>query len=50
MLHGDIGYQALAFLVLIFSLTLHEAAHAWSAWRLGDPTARLLGRLRSLGQ
>ena len=45
MLQGDVGLQALAFLVLIFSLTVHEAAHAWSAWRLGDPTARSLGRL-----
>ena len=45
MLEGDIGLQALSFLVLIFSLTVHEAAHAWSAWRLGDPTARSLGRL-----
>lgn len=45
MLPGDIGLQALAFLVLIFSLSVHEAAHAWSAWRLGDPTARSLGRL-----
>ena len=33
------------FLVLVFSLTVHEAAHAWSADRLGDPTARLLGRV-----
>ncbi len=31
--------------VLIASLTFHEAAHAWAADRLGDPTARLLGRL-----
>ena len=31
--------------VLLFSLTVHEAAHAWSADRLGDPTARMLGRL-----
>jgi Zn-dependent protease len=30
---------------LLFSLTFHEAAHAWMAWRLGDPTARMLGRL-----
>jgi len=27
------------------SLTIHEAAHAWTADRLGDPTARLLGRV-----
>ena len=31
--------------VLLFSLTVHEMAHAWSADRLGDPTARLLGRV-----
>jgi Zn-dependent protease len=33
------------FAVLIFSLTVHETAHAWTADRLGDPTARLLGRI-----
>jgi Zn-dependent protease len=31
--------------VLLFSLTFHEFAHAWSAYRLGDPTAAALGRL-----
>jgi Zn-dependent protease len=31
--------------VLIASLSVHEAAHAWAADRLGDPTARHLGRL-----
>ncbi len=31
--------------VLIASLSIHEAAHAWTANRLGDPTARHLGRL-----
>jgi Zn-dependent protease len=31
--------------VLIASLSVHEAAHAWAANRLGDPTARHLGRL-----
>jgi len=33
------------FVVLLFSLTVHEAAHAWTADRLGDSTARSLGRL-----
>ena len=33
------------FVVLLFSLTVHEAAHAWTADRLGDPTARMLGRI-----
>ena len=30
---------------LILSLTVHEFAHAWSAWRLGDDTASRMGRL-----
>ena len=30
---------------LILSLSFHEAAHAWTANKLGDPTARMLGRL-----
>ena len=33
------------FVVLLLSLSVHEAAHAWTANRLGDPTARLLGRI-----
>jgi Zn-dependent protease len=42
----DLVVSALPFLVvLILSLSFHEAAHAWSADKLGDPTARLLGRL-----
>lgn len=32
-------------LVLIYSAILHEIAHGYVAERLGDPTARLLGRL-----
>jgi Zn-dependent protease len=41
----DFGRILISFVVLLLSLTVHEAAHAWSADRLGDPTARLLGRL-----
>ena len=33
------------FLILLLSLSVHEAAHAWTADRLGDPTARQLGRV-----
>ena len=33
------------FIVLLFSLTIHESAHAWTANWLGDPTARNLGRI-----
>ena len=31
--------------VLLVSLSVHESAHAWTADRLGDPTARHLGRI-----
>jgi Zn-dependent protease len=41
----DIAQALIAFVVLLVSLTVHEAAHAWTADRLGDPTARLLGRV-----
>ena len=41
----DFAQILLGFVVLLVSLTVHEAAHAWSADRLGDPTARALGRL-----
>ena len=41
----DFAQVFIVFLVLVFSLTVHEAAHAWSADRLGDSTARLLGRV-----
>lgn len=30
---------------MLASLTVHEFAHAWTADRLGDPTARMLGRV-----
>jgi Zn-dependent protease len=33
------------FAFLIVSLSFHEAAHAWTADKLGDPTARILGRI-----
>ena len=31
--------------LLLVSLVLHELAHGWVAWKLGDPTAKLHGRL-----
>jgi Zn-dependent protease len=30
---------------VLVSLALHELAHAWVAWRLGDPTAKEEGRI-----
>ena len=31
--------------LLLVSLVLHELAHGWVAWKLGDPTAKAHGRL-----
>jgi Zn-dependent protease len=41
----DFPQLLIGFVILIASLTFHEAAHAWTANKLGDPTARMLGRL-----
>lgn len=35
-------FQLIAFL---FAISVHESAHAWTANRCGDPTARMLGRV-----
>lgn len=32
-------------LPVLFAITLHEAAHGWVAYRLGDPTAKKRGRI-----
>ncbi len=45
LLDLDFGWLLISFLVLVCSLTVHEMAHAWTADRLGDPTARRLGRV-----
>lgn len=39
---AEIVYQMIAFL---FAISVHESAHAWTASRCGDPTARMLGRV-----
>jgi Zn-dependent protease len=36
---------AVQFLLLLLAISVHEAAHAWTADRCGDPTARGLGRV-----
>ena len=41
----DLVAIAIPIAIVLAALTIHEAAHAWSADKLGDPTARLLGRV-----
>ena len=36
---------ALYFLAFVVALTFHECSHALAAYKLGDPTARNMGRL-----
>ena len=36
---------ALAAIPLLFSIIIHEVAHGWVAYRMGDPTAKWAGRL-----
>ncbi len=48
---SDFDFNAIAFAISVWALpvllaiTLHEAAHGWVAWRLGDDTAKVLGRV-----
>jgi Zn-dependent protease len=41
----DIVLGIFQFVVLLLALSLHESAHGWMASRLGDQTARMLGRI-----
>ena len=36
---------AIQALPLLFAITIHEVAHGWVAGKLGDPTARMMGRI-----
>ncbi len=40
--HVSVVFQIIAFL---FAISVHESAHAWTAWKCGDPTAYMLGRV-----
>ncbi len=43
---ADIGMKISVWaLPVLLAVTLHEAAHGWVAWKLGDDTAKRLGRV-----
>jgi Zn-dependent protease len=42
---SDLLERLISLPLFILSLTIHEWAHAWSAWRLGDDTASSQGRM-----
>jgi len=41
----EILFAIISILILIYSSILHEIAHGYVAYRLGDPTAKILGRI-----
>ena len=41
----DLLTTLVSLVILVYSAILHEIAHGYAAERLGDPTARLMGRL-----
>lgn len=43
--HIDIVGKLFQFIAFLFAISVHESAHAWTANRCGDPTARMLGRI-----
>ncbi len=44
---GDFDPYSIIAIIITFliAITVHEFMHAWTAWMLGDDTARLLGRI-----
>lgn len=42
---NDILIMVLSIVPLLFAIILHEVAHGWVAEKLGDPTARSMGRI-----
>jgi Zn-dependent protease len=42
---SDVQKMFLSIVPLLFAVILHEVAHGWVAEKLGDPTARLMGRI-----
>jgi Zn-dependent protease len=43
--HLDIISVVFQMIAFLFAISVHESAHAWTANKCGDPTARMLGRI-----
>src|SRR6267142_7139550 len=43
--NNSIGQFILYMVALVFSLSVHESAHAWMSNQFGDDLARLMGRI-----
>src|SRR6266481_2902448 len=43
--HLDVVVIVFQLIAFLFAISVHESAHAWTANRCGDPTARMLGRI-----
>jgi len=41
----DVGFLIIWFVVFLFSLSFHEASHAWTSEKFGDDTGRHQGRI-----
>jgi len=41
----DILTTVISLFALLFAITIHEASHAWTAMKKGDPTASAMGRV-----
>jgi Zn-dependent protease len=44
LLKNPLGFVIVA-IPLLYAVIFHELAHGWVAYRMGDPTAKLMGRL-----
>ncbi len=44
-MHNSMAVKIAVLLLTVYSIVLHELAHAYTAFRLGDPTAARQGRL-----
>ena len=45
MSQDDIVNILQSYLCFVIAIAVHEAAHAWAAWKCGDDTSRLMGRI-----